>query len=136
VKEKLVTTVAVVLGALLFANAVSQLIVPEAWYGFVPGVSDRGPYNPHFVRDIGIIYAICGVGLVLGGLQPAHRLALWWVPAVWLGAHALFHLWEIAAGYAGIASLAEDFMGVTVPALLTIALLVYAVREKRHAGDA
>ena len=131
--EKLVTGVALVLGVLLLANGTYQLLAPESWYWAIPGVPDRGPFNQHFVRDIGIIYAICGGGLILGGLNPAQRLAFWWAPAVWLGGHAVFHVWEVIVGICGPESLLEDFLGVSLPALLTIALMLYSRREQKQA---
>jgi len=119
----LIPGLAIVLGLLLLANGGWMLAGPEGWYWEIPGVPDRGPFNQHFVRDIGIIYALCGAGLVLGGLYPAQRLALWWAPAFWLTGHALFHVWEVAVGLCGPASLLEDFVGVTLPAIASLVLL-------------
>jgi hypothetical protein len=124
VKEKIVVSVAIVLGVLLLANGVFQLISPEAWYWAVPGVPERGPFNQHFVRDIGIVYSLCGIGLVVGALYSTHRKVLWVAVACWLGGHALFHVWEVWVGICGPASLLEDFAGVTLPALMVIALIL------------
>lgn len=125
-KEKLVIATALILGFILTANGSWQLLAPESWYWAIPGLPDRGPFNQHFVRDIGIIYALSGVGLILGGLRPEQRMAYWWAPALWLCGHAIFHLWEVMAGICGPEALLEDFAGVTVPALLTLALVIHA----------
>jgi hypothetical protein len=45
-----------ILGLSLAANGVIMLAVPAAWYTAVPGVPATGPFNPHFVRDIGVAY--------------------------------------------------------------------------------
>lgn len=50
------TTVAIGLGLLLAANGLFMLADPVQWYAMVPGVPETGPFNPHFVRDIGAIY--------------------------------------------------------------------------------
>ncbi len=127
-KERIVVATALFLGFVMVGNAAWQLAAPEGWYWAIPGVPDRGPFNQHFVRDLGIIYALTGVGLILGALRPEQRLGYWWAPTVWLCGHALLHLWEIMAGICGPASLLQDFAGVTLPALATLALLVTARR--------
>jgi len=42
-------------GLFLFGNGLFMLVVPSAWYHFVPGVTHTGPFNQHFIRDIGLI---------------------------------------------------------------------------------
>src|SRR5215831_10035016 len=48
----------------LAANGLAMLEVPANWYAMVPGVVDTGPFNVHFVRDIGIAYVVAGAALV------------------------------------------------------------------------
>ncbi|HKU41052.1 MAG TPA: hypothetical protein VJR89_22975 [Polyangiales bacterium] len=103
---------------------------PNAWYFAVPGVTTTGPFNPHFVRDIGMIYLFIGVALALGAARPPFRVALWAGAAVWLCGHALFHFWEVAAGICGVSALSRDFAGVTAPAVLALALAVWAYRRR------
>ena len=38
----------------LSLNGLFMLIAPLVWYDFVPGVTDTGFFNQHFIRDIGI----------------------------------------------------------------------------------
>jgi hypothetical protein len=33
------------------------------WYASVPGVVETGPYNPHFVQDIGAAFLVAGLAL-------------------------------------------------------------------------
>lgn len=127
-KERLMVGTALVLGVVMLANATWQLAVPEGWYWAIPGVPDRGPFNQHLVRDLGVIYALTGAGLILGALQPQQRFGYWWAPAVWLVGHALFHVWEVLVGICGPGALVEDFAGVTLPALAALVLLGYARR--------
>ncbi len=123
--SKAVTWLAVLLGLATLANGTFMVTAPETWYWAVPGVPDRGPFNQHFVRDIGFIYMLIGAAFVYGAIYTKHRLALWWMPAAWLAAHAIFHIWEVVVGICGPESLLEDFGGVTLPALLALCL-VYA----------
>jgi hypothetical protein len=131
-KERIMVVAALLLGAVMVANATWQLTAPEGWYWAIPGVPARGPFNQHFVRDLGVIYALSGAGLILGALHPAQRFGYWWAPTVWLVGHALLHFWEVLVGICGPSSLVEDFAGVTLPALTTLVLLAYARRADAH----
>ena len=126
--NRIVAGIALLLGFIMLVNGTWQLAAPEGWYLAIPGVADRGPFSQHFVRDIGIVYALTGIGLVMGALHPAQRFGYWWAPALWLSGHALFHVWEVLVGICGPASLVQDFGGVTLPAVIALALLLYAHR--------
>lgn len=119
------------LSVLTLSNGVVMVLAPESWYWAVPGVPDRGPFNQHFVRDIGILYVLIGCGFAAGLRYAGQRLVLWLLPTLWLAGHAMFHLWEVWVGICGPESLAEDFLGVTLPALLG-GWLVWTAR-RRHA---
>ena len=129
-KDRIAVAVALLLGFVMVVNATWQLVAPEGWYWAIPGVLDRGPFNQHFVRDLGIIYTLTGVGLILGALRPQQRFGYWWAPTAWLVGHALFHFWEVLVGICGPVSLLQDFAGVTLPALTALVLLVYAHRTR------
>src|SRR6476619_8027266 len=55
--------VAWILGIALAANGLVMLGAPAAWYAAVPGVAATGPFNAHFIRDIGVAYVLCGASL-------------------------------------------------------------------------
>lgn len=122
---------AIVLGVAAEANGLFMLVSPGGWYAAVPGVTTTGPFNQHFIRDIGLIFLLLGGGLLLGAAQPRLRSLLWTATAVWLSGHALFHFWEVAAGICGPSALARDFGAVTLPAILTWLLALWAMREDR-----
>ena len=121
---------AVIMGLLMLVNGTAMTVAPEAWYWAVPGVPDRGPFNQHFVRDIGINYALIGAGFILGARYLQHRLVFWLVPTAWLAGHAVFHVWEVMVGICGPEALIEDFAGVTLPALIGIGLVIAARRDE------
>jgi hypothetical protein len=128
--NKVITWTAVALGVMSFANGVFMTIAPEPWYWTIPGVPDRGPYNQHFVRDIGIAYMFIGVGFVCGALYIKHQIALWSMPTAWLTGHALFHIWEVLVGICGPEALVVDFGGVTFPSLLGLGLIYTSYRTQ------
>lgn len=122
--------IALLLGMLLLANGVFMTIAPESWYWAVPGVPDRGPFNQHFIRDVGFIYILAGAAFIYGAIYTKHQLQLWLIPTAWLALHAVFHIWEVVVGICGPESLIEDFGGVTLPALLGIGLIIAKYRTQ------
>jgi len=101
--------------------ALYMLYDPESWYYFVPGVTDTGMYNQHFIRDIGIIqgfmsgfaFWVAGIeGAIFWGtvmtvlsIVPGLGGALVWVPAV--------IIWALLGHVAAAAALAA-FCGLVV----------------------
>lgn len=116
-------------GIFLTANGLFMLLAPLAWYELVPGVTDTGFYNQHFIRDIGMIQMFLGVAFGLGLFTPERRVGLWAAATIWLCAHALFHFWEVVVGICSPAVIPRDFPAVTLPALLGLALTFWALRS-------
>mgnify|MGYP003630743296 CR=1 FL=1 len=112
-------------------NGLVMIVAPQYWYESVPGVIATGFFNQHFIRDIGFIYFLIGLAFGIGWFRPAQRAGLWGVATLWLGAHALFHFWEVAVGICGPSALARDFFGVTSPALIGVLLTYWAIQHSR-----
>jgi len=127
--KKLCLGAATALGLAALANGGFMLISPDDWYTAVPGVIPTGPFNQHFIRDIGLIFTLLGAGLLMGVARPDLRSLLWTAVAVWLGGHALFHVWEVLAGICGPSALVRDFAAVSLPAIITCALAIWAARQ-------
>ena len=96
------------------ANGLLMLVAPAAWYGFIPGVADTGPFNPHFVRDIGCAYLVAGGGLFWFALDGRARPAAV-IAAAFLTLHALVHLWDWAVDRESLTQLVIDAPTVLVP---------------------
>ncbi|HEX5958870.1 MAG TPA: hypothetical protein VFY92_09480 [Hyphomicrobiaceae bacterium] len=122
---------AILMGLAALANGAFMLVSPELWYFAVPGVTDTGPFNQHFIRDIGLIFLLVGTAFLLGAAKPHYCLVLWAAPTLWLAAHALFHFWEVAVGICGPSVLARDFPAVTLPAIIGAVLTLWAARDLR-----
>jgi hypothetical protein len=134
--ERVLLGTAAVLGIGALANGLFMLAAPMDWYFAVPGVTNTGPFNQHFIRDIGLIFLFIGTAFLVGATHPAYRIALWGAASLWLAAHALFHFWEVAVGICGPEVLARDFPAVTLPALIGGGLTVWAVWSRRVARTA
>jgi len=129
--KQLCLGLAAVLGVGAVANGVFMLLAPDAWYFAVPGVTTTGPFNQHFIRDIGLIFLLLGAAFAVGAVRPEQRTVLWAAATLWLSGHALFHFWEVAVGICGIAAIPRDFPGVTVPAILGALLTLWSYRHAR-----
>lgn len=118
-------------GLFLSGNGIFMLVAPMAWYELVPGVTDTGFFNQHFIRDIGMIQLFLGLAFAIGMLRPERRIGLWAAATLWLVAHALFHLWEVAVGICSPSVIPRDFPAVTLPALIGVVLTLWAIRRSR-----
>ena len=125
--------IAMLLGVELIANGIFMLVAPEGWYLAVPGVTSTGPFNQHFVRDIGLIFLLLGSAFLFGAVLPHSRVLLWAAPSIWLTGHALFHFWEVAVGICSPSVIPRDFPAVTLPAIIGIALTL-AIHQARGRG--
>jgi hypothetical protein len=112
------------------ANALFMLADPLGWYGAVDGVPDTGPFNPHFVRDIGVAYLTIAVLSGASALWLRQAFALMSGVTLFLGLHVLLHVWDIAAGRLSTHHLVIDLPGVLGPTLVA-ALLMFWVRHDR-----
>jgi hypothetical protein len=124
-------SLAAVLGVAAIANGLFMLISPEGWYVAVPGVTTTGPFNQHFIRDIGLIFELIGAAFLIGATRPDLRLFFWGAPTVWLSGHALFHFWEVAVGICSASALQRDFPAVTLPAILGWCITLWAAGQAR-----
>ena len=80
------------LGVLHLANGVVMLAAPMSWYQAVPGVSGTGPFNHHFILDVGMAFIASG-GLLALGARPGASAASFAVSgASWPILHALVHI--------------------------------------------
>lgn len=103
-------------------NGLVMLLAPGAWYHMVPGVTETGPANIHFIRDIGLAFIAAAGGLLVAARQEGRASALA-APALFLGGHAGLHLVEMAAHGATPAEAARDISLIVVPGLLPAAVL-------------
>lgn len=117
-----------ILGLGLLVNGLLMLRDPLWWYGAVPTVPLTGPFNQHFVRDIGLIYVVTAVGFLHGAFRPATRAPVWIAATSFHVLHGSLHAWETLVGICAPSSFAKDFVPVMTPAFLGLALVACTVR--------
>ncbi|MET3666957.1 DUF4345 family protein [Caulobacter sp. 1776] len=125
--------IAIGLTIIFIGNGLFMLAAPYPWYLTIPGVIQTGPFNDHFVRDVGATYLACGVGTLLGALDLRRHAGAVAVAATFQGAHALIHLiTPFCGGGPPWPLLARDVPGVFLPTVLTIWLAVVAFRPVKE----
>lgn len=113
------------MAAVFVANGLAMLFASLAWYDAVPGVAATGPFNPHFVKDIGAIYLTCALGLGWFAWRPAQGWPAMAVAATWLTLHAAVHVYDATCGASPLADLQRDFVGVYLFAAIPLALTLF-----------
>jgi hypothetical protein len=101
--------IAAILAIPTLFNGLAMLAAGSLWYESVPGVTETGPFNPHFVQDIGIAFLV------------AWRPRYWpaaMAGAVFLAAHALLHVVLIAGGHAHHAVF--DLLAIVLPSAIAL----------------
>ena len=99
-------------------NGLYMALSPRAWFSGAPGAMATGPFNSHFVTDIGFAYLAGGMALLAFAWSPRWRLAAFGASG-FLVFHALFHLTHAAQGH-GVPTGTD--IAVAVPALAGLAL--------------
>jgi len=110
-------------------------VMPQWFYGTVPGVAELGPFNLHFIRDAGLAYAACGLLLALGWHRRDYLLCI--AGCTWICFHALFHahMW-VARGMPADLVAWVNLFGVQLPAWLPLVMAVLLWRSREGRADA
>tara|TARA_R110002124_G_scaffold130415_1_gene292300 strand:- start:136 stop:1071 length:936 start_codon:yes stop_codon:yes gene_type:complete len=115
--------------ALLFG--LFMIIRPLDWYVSIPTVITTGPPNKHFIRDIGIAYAACGIMLLYASINIHMRWLAAFAGALWLSLHGVLHIYEVSVGICSPNAFIADAPGVLGPPLLVfLALGILFARQR------
>jgi hypothetical protein len=104
----------------LGANGVFMLGAPRAWYDAIPGVSDTGPFNPHFVRDIGCAFLVSAFGLAWAAVARRRAWPAALAGSLFLALHALVHVFDCFAGRDEMIHLVRNIPTIFLPAALAL----------------
>jgi peptidoglycan/LPS O-acetylase OafA/YrhL len=122
-------SIAAILAIPTLINGLAMLVAGPFWYASVPGVTETGPFNPHFVQDIGVAFLAAGLALAARAWRPQY-----WPAAVagtgFLAGHALIHLVAIIGGHAHHAGF--DLLAIVLPAALAL-YSAFPSKGERHA---
>jgi hypothetical protein len=124
--RRVLAAISAVLGT---TNGLWMLFAGATWYATVPGVTHTGPYNPHFVQDIGAAFLVAGLGLGARAWRP-HLWPAAMTGAAFLAIHALIHIADILKGH--VDSPSRDVVAVIIPAMVAL----YASLPEKGVRDA
>lgn len=114
------------------ANAVWMLAGPAHWYSELPAaVPDTGPYNEHFVRDIGVAFATMALAFGWAAFVPRWRPPLVVVGTAFLAGHAALHVFDTLRGFLDGDHWLLDLPGVYLPALPLTPIALRLLRRSR-----
>jgi hypothetical protein len=115
-------TLLLIIVAVLAANGLAMLGWPEAWYHAIATAPSTGPFNAHFVRDIGCAYLVSAGSLAYGAISPERGRSAALAGSTFLLMHAAVHVWDALAGRATLEHLMKDFVSVVALAALAFYL--------------
>jgi hypothetical protein len=112
-------------------NGAWMLLFPQSWYTNLPAaVPHTGPFNAHFVRDLGVAFLVSGVAFAWSARNIDRSYPVHLGLTLFFTGHALIHLVDIATGHLPAVHWLIDLPGVFLPAILMIVLAVPAVRRR------
>jgi hypothetical protein len=127
--------VCIIFASINILNGLWMLITPEHWYYNLPaGVPVYGPLNYHFIRDIGCIFFLLGVGLIFAGFHLPYRLPLFTMNTAFYFLHMLVHIHEVVSGRVRLSMFWVDLPGVYTPAIISLVLNIFLLKQFRNQG--
>ena len=96
-------------------------VLPHDFYLNAPGARETGPYNMHFIRDVGFAFLTSSAAIGYGLYHGIKSVMVF--GALWLLIHGLFHLsfWALHGLQLDSAAVI-DLAIVSIPAVATFAL--------------
>jgi len=111
------------------ANALWMVADPAHWYSDLPAaVPDTGPYNEHFVRDIGVAFATMALAFGWAAAVPRWRPPLVAVGTFFFAGHALLHAFDTLRGALDADHWLLDLPAVYLPAVLLVPIALRLLR--------
>lgn len=120
-----------VFGLMSLGNGLYMLAAPDHWFHEMPAaIPDTGPMNAHFVRDVGVVYALAGVGLLWAAFNVARGYPVLVMVALFYAGHAALHVADILMGHLPADHWTIDFSGVFLPAIVLCVIAWPAVWKR------
>jgi len=112
-------------------NGAWMLLFPQSWYTDLPAaVPHTGPFNAHFVRDIGVAFIVSSVAFAWSARNIDRSYPIHIGLTLLFTGHALIHVVDILTGHLPTEHWLIDLPGVFLPAVIMIALAIPSVRMR------
>jgi hypothetical protein len=127
-----IAAVIAIIAATSLANGLWMVAAPLHWYHNVPaGVPAYGPFNDHFVRDIGLTFVTMAAALWWAMARSTARFELVAMAAAFFVLHAGLHAVDTARGHLAPRHWLLDLPGVYLPAVLLV-WVAWTLRDQRR----
>lgn len=114
-------------------NGLRMIFDPAGWYASVPGIEHTGPFNGHFVPDIGFIFVTSAVGFAVWAARPRAAAAWAAMAALWPALHGIFHIIGFGHHLPEGLALVTETAGVILPGLVGVAIAWAALKREGSA---
>jgi hypothetical protein len=122
------------LGLINLASGLWMLVAPAHWFQNLPaGVPDTGPFNQHFVRDVGAAFATIGVAFLAAAPNARRRRGVLLGAALFYTLHSVVHVADLVTGRLHASHWGMDFPLVFLPTILLIFLALPKWWPRREA---
>lgn len=129
-RQNIIKLFYLIAGVLSFVNGAWMLLYPFSWYTSFPAdVSHTGPFNQHFIRDLGVAFIVVALGFGWCARNIDRSRPVHFALTIFLAGHALIHLVDITTGHLPASHWLIDLPGVFLPALIMIVLSIPRVRN-------
>lgn len=120
---------------LSLTNGAWMLLFPLSWYtDFPAAIPHTGSFNPHLIRDLGVVYVIAALGFGWCVTHLERCLAVHLGLTIFFVGHALIHVVDIVRGRLPQTHWLIDAPGVFAPAILLVVLAFPSIRK--YLGEA
>ena len=102
------------------------------WFADLPAaVPDTGPFNSHFVRDLGVVFTVCGVGFAWCAENLEEALPVHLGITAFYAGHAATHVADILSGRLPASHWWIDMPAVFAPTVLLVLMAFGLPRSPR-----
>jgi hypothetical protein len=126
------TIVCIIIASINILNGLWMIITPAHWYYNLPAnVPVFGPLNYHFIRDLGSVFFLLGIGLLFAGFYLSYRLPLFTMNTAFYFLHMLVHIHEVVSGRVRLSMFWVDLPLVYIPAIISLVLNIILIKQFR-----
>ena len=119
-----------IFGLIALFNGVWMLASPESWYTGLPAaVPDTGPFNGHFIRDLGVVFLLIAGGFAWCAWHVDRSKPVLIVITLFYVGHAIVHLLDLLSGRLPHSHWGIDTPAVFLPALILIVMIFVPPRK-------
>lgn len=118
------------IGVAALLTGATAFLAPMMFYTVTPGLEQMGPFNLHFIKDVGLAFIASGAAMTWGAWRRNRSIAI--AGAAWPAMHGLFHVSiQISRGLPSDFVMWFDVLAIIAPAFLAL----YAAINLKSAAD-